>query len=155
MWKDTSTHRHLPSPCSIRLADPVLRAPRQKEASLASVDERVTIGGYIHTHNIHMRRTLWLFTTVGYKGNKSNLKRETKEMKTLSSKQSWSQYNQTSNFSGQNQNEVWTLKTTWRVSLERIYALSLSSWHCHVPVPTKAGWEPECGRRWCMLADGT
>ncbi len=54
-------------------------------------------------------------------------------MKALSSKQS--PYNQTSNFSGQNQNEVWTLKTS-------IYALSLSSWHRHVPVPTKAGWEP-------------
>lgn len=67
---DTSTHRHLPSPGSIGPADPVLRAARQKEAGLAGVDERVTIGGQIHAHNIHMSRALGLFTTVGYKDKK-------------------------------------------------------------------------------------
>lgn len=65
---DTSTHRHLSSPGSIGPADTMLRAARQKETSLAGVDESVTIGGQIHPHNIDMRGALRLLTTVGYKG---------------------------------------------------------------------------------------
>jgi len=64
----TCAEGRLPGPAPVRPAGPVLGAPRQVEARLAGVDQRVAQRGQLDGTHIRLARELWLAAVVGWGG---------------------------------------------------------------------------------------